>query len=52
MKIIGIEDIGLYVKSVENYGNLADKREEILDYLKKYKTRLKKLKSNFIPGSL
>jgi len=52
MKIIGIEDIGLYVKSVENYGNLADKREEILDYLKKIQNAIEKIKIKLYPGSL
>ena len=35
MKIIGLEDIGLYLKSVQSYAELASKREEILEYLKK-----------------
>ena len=33
MKIRGVEDMTLYMKSVESYGTLVGKREEILSYL-------------------
>ncbi len=52
MKIMGIEDIALYVKSVSHYADLADKREEILDYLKAIQISLNKLKRKLYPADL
>ncbi len=52
MKIMGIEDMGLYIKSVENYGKLADKRQDILEYLKIVQRSLDKLKNKFYPSEL
>ena len=49
MKIMGIEDMPLYFRSVENYGLLAGKREAILDYLKLIQRALGKLKNKFYP---
>ena len=52
MKIMGIEDRALYLKSIENYGLLADKREVILTYLKTIQTALNKLKQKLYPPEL
>lgn len=52
MKIIGIEDMALYVQSVDNYGKLADKREQVLEYLKTIQRSLDKLKQKFYPQEL
>ncbi len=52
MKLMGIEDMGLYIKSVENYGKLADKRQDILEYLKIVQRALGKLKNKFYPSEL
>ncbi len=52
MKIIGIEDTVLYVKSVAHYGELADKREDILGYLKEIQAALDKLKRKMYPAEL
>ncbi|GEM_PF-4737349 len=52
MKIIGIEDVPLYLKSVENYAKLAKQREGILAYLDKIENGLEKLKKSAYPGDL
>ena len=52
MKIIGIEDLGLYLTSVDNYGKLAGKREDILQYLKTIHRVLDKLKTKYYPQEL
>ncbi len=52
MKIMGLEDIALYLKSVQNYAELADKREAILDYLKAIQRALDKLKARMYPKEL
>ncbi|MGH7198710.1 MAG: hypothetical protein ACREH5_08245, partial [Candidatus Omnitrophota bacterium] len=52
MKIMGLEDITLYLKSVQNYAELADKREEILEYLKTISAALAKLKRKLYPREL
>ncbi|MBI4353510.1 MAG: hypothetical protein HY593_06280, partial [Candidatus Omnitrophica bacterium] len=52
MKILGMEDIKLYFESVENYAKLAAKREAILEYLKKIKLVLEKLKRKCYPKEI
>lgn len=52
MKIMGLEDLDLYLKSVQNYALLADQRTEILDYLKQIKNRLEKIKTKSYPEEL
>ncbi|HTL71202.1 MAG TPA: hypothetical protein VL404_07930, partial [Candidatus Eisenbacteria bacterium] len=52
MKIIGIEDASLYLKSVANYGRLAAQREDILQYLKRIHSALEKVKGKLYPSDL
>jgi len=52
MKIMGIEDMALYQKSVENYAKLADKREAILEYLELIQSAVEKLKRKLYPKEL
>jgi hypothetical protein len=52
MKIVGLEDMTLYMKSVQSYAELADKREEILLYLKTIRRVLEKLKQRAYPADL
>jgi len=52
MKIMGVEDLGLYVKSVQSYGKLARKRDEILSYLARAETAVEKLKNKLYPKEL
>ena len=52
MKIVGIEDRELYMKSVRYYAELAGKRQEILDYLKLIRRSLEKLKPSLYPSEL
>ena len=52
MKIMGLEDIPLYLKSVQNYANLADKRQLNLNYLKEIRGALGKLKNKLYPEEL
>lgn len=52
MKIMGLEDINLYFKSVRNYARLADKRQEILEYLKTIDNALSKVKHKLYPQEL
>lgn len=52
MKIMGIEDGALYRQSIESYSRLADKREAILQYLKKIENALEKLKQRHYPKEL
>jgi len=52
MKIMGLEDITLYLKSVQNYADLAGKREEILEYLKTIENSVQKLKQKLYPKEL
>ncbi len=46
MKIVGVEDIALYKRSVENYSKLALQRREILEYLGRVRSALETLKKN------
>ena len=52
MKIMGLEDIPLYLKSLKNYATLAEKREENLKYLMEIRTALTKLKKKYYPKGL
>jgi len=52
MKIMGIEDRALYLESIENYGALSDKREDILRYLVLIGRALNKLKAKLYPPEL
>ena len=52
MKIMGIEDKELYMKSVRAYAELADKREAILGYLKTVQAAVAKLKNKLYPKEL
>ena len=52
MKIMGIERMELYLRSVENYGKLTDQREGILEYLKRIESGLQKLKTRLYPAEL
>ncbi len=52
MKIMGIEDRELYLKSVRAYGDLAERREAILEYLKRIDSGLEKLKRKLYPKEL
>lgn len=52
MKIIGLEDPALYMKSVQGYADLAGKREEILEFLKTIQSSLDKLKQKLYPEEL
>jgi hypothetical protein len=52
MKIMGLEDIMLYLKSVQKYADLADKRAEILEYLKLIRRAVSKLKKRLYPAEL
>ena len=52
MKILGLEDAALYLKSIQNYAELTDKRGEILEYLKTIQRSLDKLKQKMYPGEL
>lgn len=52
MKIMGIEDKALYMTSLKAYGDLADKREAILNYLKEIQLAVTKLKRKLYPAEL
>jgi len=52
MKIMGLEDITLYLRSVQNYAELADKREAALAYLKQIQAAAEKLKRKLYPKEL
>ena len=52
MKIVGIEDISLYARSITSYGRLADKRESILAYLRVTENALNKLKGKLYPKEI
>jgi len=52
MKIMGIEDMPLYFNSVKNYTKLADRRQEILEYLETIQGSVDKLKSKLYPKNL
>ena len=52
MKIMGIEDKPLYMESLKAYGDLAEKRGAILDYLKTIELGLDKLKRRLYPKEL
>ena len=49
MKILGIEDQDLYMQSLHAYANLAGKRQDILDYLKKIQYQIKRTKQKLYP---
>ncbi len=52
MKINGIEDPALYRKSVRAYADLADAREKALDYLKRVRVSVEKIKNRLYPQEL
>jgi len=52
MKILGIEDMTLYMDSLKSYSLLATQREKTLNYLKKIQTSLEKLKNKTYPKEL
>ena len=52
MKIMGVEDINLYAKSVKSYAALADKREKTLQYLRAIEKCLDKLKAKLYPKEI
>ena len=52
MKIMGVEDSELYQRSVESYSQLTDAREGILDYLKKIRGGIDKLKRKLYPQDI
>ncbi|MEI8344598.1 MAG: lipopolysaccharide kinase InaA family protein, partial [Candidatus Omnitrophota bacterium] len=52
MKIMGIEDMTLYFKSVETYGKLAGRRQAILEYLKTIQDGVDKIKNRLYPAEL
>jgi hypothetical protein len=49
---MGLENIDLYLKSVQNYALLADKRKDILEYLKAIQINLEKLKTKLYPADI
>ncbi|GEM_PF-3626613 len=49
MKIVGLEDMGLYSKSVMNYGKLADSRQSNLEYIAKIRRAVQSLKQKTFP---
>ncbi|MBI2095798.1 MAG: hypothetical protein HYT89_06490, partial [Candidatus Omnitrophica bacterium] len=52
MKIVGLEDMGLYLESVEDYGRLAQKREELLGQIARVRSAVGKLKRRVYPEEL
>src|SRR3989338_3222636 len=52
MKIMGIENKELYMTSLKAYGELAGKREAILDYLKEIQSAVDQLKRKLYPQEL
>ncbi|HTL71522.1 MAG TPA: hypothetical protein VL404_09555, partial [Candidatus Eisenbacteria bacterium] len=52
MKIMGVEDMPLYMESVRAYERLAGKREAILDYLKRIDSVVAKLKNRIYPEDI
>ncbi len=52
MKIMGLEDQELYLKSVQSYGDLATRREKILDYLHAIQRAEDQIKSKLYPKEL
>ncbi len=52
MRIIGIEDLDLYVRSIENYRVLTDRRQETLRYLGIIRNAVNKLKNKLYPKKL
>ncbi|MBI3251823.1 MAG: hypothetical protein HYZ52_00690 [Candidatus Omnitrophica bacterium] len=52
MKIMGVEDLNLYMESLKNYAALAGKREAILDYLKTIEVSVEKLKNKYYTKEL
>lgn len=52
MRIMGIEDYDLYMRSIETYAELAGKRQAILDYLRKIQMALEKVKKKIYPEEI
>ncbi len=52
IQILGIEDMELYLKSLENYAKLKDQRERTLEYLKQIQAAVEKLKRRLYPREL
>ena len=52
MRIVGLEDMGLYLESVEDYGNLAQNRETLLGKIARVRSALAKLKRKIYPQEL
>ena len=52
MKIMGVEDMPIYMKNVEQYAVLAEQREAALSYLKEIRRAVEKLKVRFYPKQL
>ena len=52
MNIFGVEDMPLYLQSVEAYRRLADKRPESIEYLQKMREAVRKLKERLYPQHL
>lgn len=52
MKIIGIEDMTLYFKTIQSYAKLAEKRETVLNYLKDVRSKVEKIKKRIYPQDL
>jgi NADH-quinone oxidoreductase subunit D len=52
MKIIGVEDKELYLKSLHAYADLAGKREHAIEAIKRTQSAVEKLKRKFYPQEL
>ena len=52
MKLIGVEDLDLYMEGLKAYAELANQREKILDYLSSSRTAVEKLKKRHYPYTL
>src|SRR3989338_8058775 len=52
MKIMGLEDIDLYLRSVRAYGDLVDRRDAVEEYLRETQQALEKLKRKLYPQLL
>ncbi len=52
MKIVGVEDIALYLKSVEHYASLADGREQLLSHLREVRASITRMKARLYPSDI
>ncbi|MGH7197832.1 MAG: hypothetical protein ACREH5_03725 [Candidatus Omnitrophota bacterium] len=52
MRIMGIEDEGLYFESLRAYSDLASRRAETLDYLARIRRSVEKIKQKLYPAEI